>query len=79
MEQDIAAGKLIEFGEYKGNLYGTSSESVESIIGAGNYHNVTYLERMQSNNNIVINQRMEIVRICLFQGMFVSCAPTSKP
>lgn len=37
MEQDIAAGKFIEFGEYKGNLYGTSSESVETIVNAGNY------------------------------------------
>lgn len=36
MEQDIAAGKFIEFGEYKGNLYGTSSESVETIVNAGN-------------------------------------------
>jgi MAGUK p55 subfamily member 3/7 len=35
MEQNIAAAKFIEFGEYKGNLYGTSAESVESIIDAG--------------------------------------------
>lgn len=35
MEHDIAAGKFIEFGEYKGNLYGTSSESVETIVNAG--------------------------------------------
>ncbi|CAG9781910.1 unnamed protein product [Diatraea saccharalis] len=35
MEQDIADGKFIEHGEYKGNLYGTSAESVESIINSG--------------------------------------------
>lgn len=35
MEKEIAAGKLIEFGEYKGNLYGTSSESVKSLVNAG--------------------------------------------
>lgn len=35
MEADIAAGKFIEFGEYKGHLYGTSGESVKSIINAG--------------------------------------------
>lgn len=35
MEQDIADGKFIEHGEYKGNLYGTSADSVEAIINAG--------------------------------------------
>lgn len=32
MEADIAAGKFIEYGEYKGHLYGTSGESVKSIV-----------------------------------------------
>lgn len=35
MEQDITDGKFIEHGEYKGNLYGTSADSVEAIINAG--------------------------------------------
>lgn len=35
MEEDIQAGKFIEFGEYKGNLYGTSSESVTAIVNSG--------------------------------------------
>lgn len=35
MEEDIQAGKFIEFGEYKGNLYGTASETVRSIIESG--------------------------------------------
>nr|XP_034187052.1 MAGUK p55 subfamily member 7 isoform X4 [Osmia lignaria] len=35
MEEEIEAGKFIEYGEYKGNLYGTSSESVSSLINAG--------------------------------------------
>lgn len=35
MEQDIADGKFIEHGEYKGNLYGTSAESVEAIVNSG--------------------------------------------
>lgn len=35
MEADIAAGKFIEHGEYKGHLYGTSAESVKTIINAG--------------------------------------------
>ncbi|KAK6627468.1 hypothetical protein RUM44_009945 [Polyplax serrata] len=35
MEKEIENGKLIEFGEYKGNLYGTSSESVKSLVNAG--------------------------------------------
>jgi MAGUK p55 subfamily member 3/7 len=35
MEADIAVGKFIEHGEYKGHLYGTSAESVKSIVNAG--------------------------------------------
>nr|CAD7457301.1 unnamed protein product [Timema tahoe] len=35
MEEDVEAGKFIEFGEYKGNLYGTSAESVKSLVNAG--------------------------------------------
>ncbi|XP_054739084.1 MAGUK p55 subfamily member 7 isoform X4 [Anastrepha obliqua] len=35
MKVDIAAGKFIEHGEYKGQLYGTSGESVKSIVNAG--------------------------------------------
>ncbi|CAL8133719.1 unnamed protein product [Orchesella dallaii] len=34
MEEEIQGGKFIEFGEYKGNLYGTASESVRSIINS---------------------------------------------
>lgn len=35
MEADIQAGKFIEHGEYKGHLYGTSGESVKSIVNSG--------------------------------------------
>ncbi|KAK9295564.1 hypothetical protein QLX08_010157 [Tetragonisca angustula] len=35
MEEDIEAGMFIEYGEYKGSLYGTSCESVSSLINAG--------------------------------------------
>ncbi|XP_059225636.1 MAGUK p55 subfamily member 7 isoform X3 [Stomoxys calcitrans] len=35
MDADIEAGKFIEHGEYKGHLYGTSAESVKSIVNAG--------------------------------------------
>ncbi|XP_026836373.1 MAGUK p55 subfamily member 7 isoform X4 [Drosophila erecta] len=35
MEADIEAGKFVEHGEYKGQLYGTSAESVKSIVNAG--------------------------------------------
>ncbi|XP_055919447.1 MAGUK p55 subfamily member 7 isoform X1 [Eupeodes corollae] len=35
MESDVSAGKFIEHGEYKGHLYGTSAESVKSIVNAG--------------------------------------------
>jgi guanylate kinase len=35
MEEEINEGKFIEFGEYKGNLYGTSAETVKSLINSG--------------------------------------------
>lgn len=35
MEEDIERGRFIEFGEYKGNLYGTSSDSVKAIVNTG--------------------------------------------
>ncbi|XP_050542191.1 MAGUK p55 subfamily member 7 isoform X4 [Daktulosphaira vitifoliae] len=35
MEEQIARGEFLEFGEYKGNLYGTSLDSVKSIISSG--------------------------------------------
>ena len=35
MEEDIDASKFIEFGEYKGNLYGTSADSVKAIVNSG--------------------------------------------
>lgn len=34
-EADMEAGKFIEHGEFKGHLYGTSAESVKTIINAG--------------------------------------------
>ncbi|XP_011160118.1 MAGUK p55 subfamily member 7 isoform X2 [Solenopsis invicta] len=35
MQEDIETGKFIEYGEYKGNLYGTTSESVTSLVNVG--------------------------------------------
>lgn len=36
MENDIAAGKFIESGEYKGQFYGTAADSVKAIVNSGN-------------------------------------------
>lgn len=35
MEVDIAAGKFIEHGEYRGNLYGTSVDGIRDFVLAG--------------------------------------------
>ncbi|GFV39152.1 MAGUK p55 subfamily member 2 [Trichonephila clavipes] len=35
MEQGIREGKFVEYGEYKGNLYGTSLDSVFTIVRSG--------------------------------------------
>ncbi|GBM20823.1 MAGUK p55 subfamily member 7 [Araneus ventricosus] len=35
MQEEIKMGWFVEYGQYKGNLYGTSLETVKSIINAG--------------------------------------------
>ena len=35
MELDIAAGKFIEHGEYRGNVYGTSVDGIRDFVLAG--------------------------------------------
>ncbi|XP_011315250.1 MAGUK p55 subfamily member 7 isoform X2 [Fopius arisanus] len=35
MDEEIEAGKFIEYGEYKGNLYGTKADSVISLVNTG--------------------------------------------
>ena len=35
MEVDIAAGKFIEHGEYRGNVYGTSVDGIRDFVLAG--------------------------------------------
>ena len=35
MEADIATGKFIEHGEYRGNLYGTSVDGIRDFVQAG--------------------------------------------
>ncbi len=35
MERDIDDGLFVEFGEYKGNLYGTANRNIKEIIELG--------------------------------------------
>lgn len=35
LEEEASAGTLVEHGEYKGHLYGTSAVSLKSMINAG--------------------------------------------
>lgn len=35
IQEEIKMGWFVEYGQYKGNLYGTSLETVKSIINAG--------------------------------------------
>ncbi|CAG0895473.1 unnamed protein product [Cyprideis torosa] len=35
MEEDVLSGKFVEFGEYKGNLYGTTAASIKDVINSG--------------------------------------------
>lgn len=61
MEQDIVDGKFIEHGEYKGNLYGTSAESVESIVNSGKHYT-----RMKSYTNDIYDLSVHYKRkICV--------------
>ena len=34
-QSDIESGKFLEHGEFKGNLYGTSTDGIRELIGAG--------------------------------------------
>ena len=34
-QSDIEGGKFLEHGEFKGNLYGTSTDGIRELIGAG--------------------------------------------
>ena len=31
-EQDVASSKFVEYGDYEGNLYGTSLDSIQAVI-----------------------------------------------
>jgi len=35
MQADIDAGKFLEHGEFRGNLYGTSTDGIRDLVGAG--------------------------------------------
>ena len=35
MQLDIEGGKFIEHGEFRGNLYGTSTDGIRDLITAG--------------------------------------------
>lgn len=35
LEEEASAGTLVEHGEYKGHLYGTSAVTLKSMINAG--------------------------------------------
>jgi len=35
MDRDIEDGLFVEYGEYKGNLYGTATRSVKEIVELG--------------------------------------------
>ena len=35
LQVDIEGGKFLEHGEFKGNLYGTSTDGIRELIGAG--------------------------------------------
>lgn len=54
MQMDIEAGKYIEHGEYRGNLYGTSVESIHDFIQAGYQPVVSPHFQVHSKN---LNQR----------------------
>lgn len=54
MEEEINDGKFIEFGEYKGNLYGTSAETVKSLVNSGFFCVLTPHYQVRGRNLLII-------------------------
>lgn len=46
MEQWIRQGRFLEYGEYKGNLYGTLAESVHAVIKQGIVNFCVFMMRL---------------------------------
>lgn len=66
MEEEINEGKFIEFGEYKGNLYGTSAETVKSLINDGFFCILTPHYQVRYFVGVVLLQRLDIIYVIQF-------------
>lgn len=78
MEEEINEGKFIEFGEYKGNLYGTSAETVKSLIGDGFFCILT--PHYQVHYKVMGNSsRTSPLTVVYFQALKMLRTPDVKP
>ena len=57
MEVDIAGGKFIEHGEYRGNLYGTSVDGIRDFVHAGYQPVISPHYQVTLHSHIVLTQK----------------------
>ena len=82
MEADIAAGKYIEHGEYRGNLYGTSVDGIRDFVQAGYQPIISphYQARANDNSIIEIARAERVAKICrILANFFNSYLETKQP
>lgn len=77
MEEGIREGKFVEYGEYRGNLYGTSLDSVFTIVRSGRvcilnphpqvptFFFILELTTLLSNDLLLLRWR-DVILICDF-------------
>ena len=56
LEDEAASGTLVEHGEFKGHLYGTSSVSLKSMINAGYVVLITPHYQVRITKSIILSQ-----------------------
>lgn len=78
MEEEVEAGKFIEYGEYKGNLYGTSADSVKSLVDAGYVCILNPHYQVRSLYPRFLDNKVDQIRSFfyeLFMGLDVNAVP----
>ena len=64
MELNINHNRLLEYGEYKGHLYGTSIESVRTVIKSGKVCVLTLHPQVGTIDYIIFSYSIKLKSVC---------------